>query len=104
PRPRQPAGREGRLLPSMLPLLSSPLGDVFSLHSGRCGTGPRLLWLLPVVGGPRVSPDCLAVRVLTPVNRCSKRLSAMSNVRLGIALRVRAPPWMPLQDAIDRAQ
>ena len=60
--------------PSMLPLLSSPLAYVFSLHSGCCGTGPRLLWRLPVVWGPRVSNDFLSVRALTPVNRFSRRL------------------------------
>ena len=61
-------------IPSMLPLLSSPLVYVFFLHSGHCGTGPRLRWRLPLVWGPRVSNDFLSVRALTPVNRFSMRL------------------------------
>jgi hypothetical protein len=60
--------------PSMLPLLSSSLVYVFFLHAGHCGTGPRLLWRLPWVWGPRVSNDFLSIRALTPVNRFSMRL------------------------------
>ena len=55
----------------MLPLLSSLLVYVFFLPSGRCDTGPRWLWRLPVVWEPRVSHDCLAVRALTPGHRFS---------------------------------
>ena len=40
-------------LPSMLPLLSSPLAYFFSPpFFGRCGTWPRLVWRLPVALGP----------------------------------------------------
>jgi hypothetical protein len=34
------------------------------------------------------------------VSRCV--LSARSNLRLCLALRVRSPPWMPLEEARDR--
>ena len=58
------------------------------------------LWCGDLASRPTVSP-CGFSR---PSTVARSVLSAMSNVRLGIALRVRAPPWMPLKDAIDRAQ
>jgi hypothetical protein len=40
----------------------------------HCGTGPRLLWRLPVVWEPRISHDGLSVRALTPGNHFSMHL------------------------------
>jgi hypothetical protein len=51
------------ILPSMLPLLSSPLEYFFSLpFFGRCVTSPRSVWWLPVALGPIVSNDLLSVQ------------------------------------------
>ena len=53
------------VLPSMLPLLSSPRRMFFSLHFvGRFVTWPRLVWRLPMALGPIASNDLLSVRAL----------------------------------------
>jgi hypothetical protein len=63
-------------IPSMLPLLSSPLVNFFPLTLfERCVTWPRSVWRLPVALRPRVSNDLLSVQVETPVTRCSLRLA-----------------------------
>src|SRR5215831_7818910 len=82
--------------------LKSHLGYVFSsildtVARGLDGSG-AFLWCGNLASRPLVSP-CGLSRPST-VSRCV--LSAMSNVRRGIALRVRSPPWMPLEEARDR--
>src|SRR5712691_3421216 len=56
------------------------------------------LWCGNLASRTTVSPCGLSHP--STVSRCV--LSAISNGRLCIALRVRSPPWMPLEDAIDR--
>ena len=61
-------------IPSMLPLLSSLLVDVFSSILDALWHRASMA-LAPSFGvGTRISHDCLSVRALTPVNRFSRRL------------------------------
>jgi hypothetical protein len=72
------------VLPSMLPLLSSPLEDFFfPAFFRRCATSPRLVWRLPVALGPLVANDLLSGRTLTSVTRCSLRLSTRAGTPVG---------------------
>ena len=72
------------ILPSMLPLLSSPLAYCFfPAFCRRCVTSPRLVWRLSVALGPRVSNDLLSVRAQPPVTRFSIRLSTRAGRPVG---------------------
>src|SRR5215470_4874754 len=73
----------------------SSLLDAVAL--GLDGSG-AFLWCGDLASRTTVSP-CGFSRP-SPVSRGV--WSAMSNLRLSLALRVRSPPWMPLEDAIDR--
>src|SRR5262249_38373276 len=64
---------------------------------GLDGSG-AFLWCGDLASRTTVSP-CGFSRP-SPVSRGV--LSAMSNLRLCLALRVRSPPWMPLEEARDR--
>jgi hypothetical protein len=71
-------------IPSMLPLLSSPLENFFFPPVfGRCVTWPRSLWRLPLTLEPMVSNDLLSVRALTPVTRFSMRLLTTTGSPVG---------------------
>jgi hypothetical protein len=93
--PRSSSGGRGRRgggagkkrafgFPSMLPLLSSPRAYVFlPCMLWALGYRPRLVWRLPVALGPLVANDLLSVQALTPVTRCSLRLSTRAGRPVG---------------------
>jgi hypothetical protein len=76
--------KRGFGIPSMLPLLSSPLAYFVSPpFFEHCVTWPRLVWRLPEALRPRVSNDLLSVRAWAPVTRCSLRLLTRAGKPVG---------------------